>query len=83
MFKVFFTAGVLVLIFGTAFILVDLIVHSFTEGLRFMGNNFVLAGIIIIIIAYLYKYHKILGFLIGQLKNKFNKQNRFSEWYKP
>jgi hypothetical protein len=48
-----------------------------------MGTNFAIAGSITIIIAYLYKYHKIIGFLMGQLKNKFNKQNRFSEWRKP
>jgi hypothetical protein len=48
-----------------------------------MGTNFAIAGSITIIIAYLYKYHKIIGFLMGQIKNKFNKQNRFSEWRKP
>jgi hypothetical protein len=83
LFKVFFTSGVLILIFGVAFILIDFIVQSFTEGLRFMGINFAIAGSITIIIAYLYKYHKIIGFLMGQLKNKINKQNRFSEWRKP
>lgn len=71
------------LIFGASFILIDLIVNSFTEGLKFMGTYFAIAGIITIIIAYLYRYHKILGFLMIQLKNKINKQNRFSEWDKP
>lgn len=83
LFTVFFKAGTIIFIFGVTLIIIDLVVHSFTEGLRFMGTDFAIAGAITIVIAYIYKYHKILGFLINQLKMKFNKQNRSSEWYKP
>ncbi len=83
LFTVFFKSGTIVFIFGVTLIIIDLIVHSFTEGLRFMGTDFAIAGAITIIIAYIYKYHKILGFLMIQLKMKINKQNRSSEWYKP
>jgi hypothetical protein len=83
LFTVFFKSGIIVFIFGITLIIIDLIVHSFTEGLRFMGTDFAIAGAITIIIAYIYKYHKILEFLIIQLKMKINKQNRSSEWYKP
>jgi uncharacterized membrane protein YcjF (UPF0283 family) len=83
LFTVFFKSGTIVFIFGVTLIIIDLIVHSFTEGLRFMGTDFAIAGAITIIIAYIYKYHKILWFLMIQLKMKINKQNRSSEWYKP
>jgi len=84
LFKVFFTIGIIVLIAGVSFIIIDLIVHSFTEGLREIGTRFTIAGIISILLAYLYKYHKIIGFIMSQLKNKINKQDSsFSEWYKP
>jgi hypothetical protein len=63
--------------------MIDLIVHSFTEGLRSLGSRFAIAGIICIILAYLYRYHKVLGFLIVQYKNKINKKDKSSEWYKP
>jgi hypothetical protein len=42
-----------------------------------------MAGTISIVIAYLYKYHKIIGFLVRQVKNKIKKQDRFSQWGKP
>jgi hypothetical protein len=48
-----------------------------------LGINFVIAGIITIIISYLIKYNKVIGFLLSQLKNKIKKQDRFSEWHKP
>lgn len=83
LFKAFFTAGAIIFIFGAAFILIDIIINSFTEGLRFLGINFVIAGIITIIISYLIKYNKVIGFLLSQLKNKIKKQDRFSEWHKP
>jgi hypothetical protein len=83
LFKVFFKSGVIILIFGATLILIDFIVHSFTEGLRFMGIDFTIAGIITIIISHLYRYHKILGFLMTQLKMKIKKQNKSSEWHKP
>jgi uncharacterized membrane protein YcjF (UPF0283 family) len=83
LFTVFFKSGTIVFSFGVTLIIIDLIVHSFTEGLRFMGTDFAIAGAITIIIAYIYKYHKILEFLMIQLKMKINKQNRSSEWYKP
>ncbi|HEX5518851.1 MAG TPA: hypothetical protein VFX18_00265 [Candidatus Nitrosocosmicus sp.] len=64
--------------------MIDVIVNSFTEGLRFLGINFIIAGTITIVISYLIRYYKMIGFLIGQLKNKINKkQDRFSEWHKP
>ncbi|MBA3978229.1 MAG: hypothetical protein H0X50_08580 [Nitrosopumilus sp.] len=63
--------------------MIDWIVHSFTEGLRSVGTRFTIAGIISIILAYLYRYHKVLGFLIVQFKRKLNKKDESSEWYKP
>lgn len=83
MFRVFFRVGIIVIIVGIFFIVIDLLVHSFTEGLRSLGIRFIIAGTISIIIAYLYKYHKILGFLMSQVKNKVKKQDRFSQWGKP
>jgi hypothetical protein len=58
-------------------------VHSFTEGLRIVGTRFTIAGIVSIILAYLYRYHKVLGFLIVQFKHKISKQDKSSEWHKP
>ncbi|MGN6822939.1 MAG: hypothetical protein ACTHJ7_09255 [Candidatus Nitrosocosmicus sp.] len=64
--------------------MIDVIVNSFTEGLRFLGINFIIAGTITIVVSYLIRYYKMIGFLIGQLKNKISKkQDRFSEWHKP
>lgn len=83
MFKVFFRVGIIVIIAGVFFIVIDLLVHSFTEGLKSLGARFIMAGTISIAIAYLYKYHKIIGFLISQVKNKIKKQDRFSQWDKP
>jgi hypothetical protein len=83
LFRVFFRVGIIVIIVGVFFIVIDLLVHSFTEGLRSLGIRFIVAGTISITIAYLYKYHKILGFLMSQLKNKVKKQDRFSQWGKP
>ncbi len=84
MFKVFFTVGILVLVCGVTFVMIDWIVHSFTEGLRVVGTRFTIAGIVSIILAYLYRYHKVLGFLFVQFKRKIsNKQDKSSEWYKP
>jgi drug/metabolite transporter (DMT)-like permease len=84
LFKVFFTVGILVLVCGVTFIMIDWIVHSFTEGLRVVGTRFTIAGIVSIILAYLYRYHKVLGFLLVQFKHKIrNKQDKSSEWHKP
>jgi hypothetical protein len=83
LFKAFFTAGALIFVFGAAFVIIDVIVNSFTEGLRFLGINFMIAGAITIIISYLIRYYKMIGFLIGQIKIKINKQDKFSEWHKP
>ena len=83
LFRVFFRVGIIVIIGGIFFIVIDLIVHSFTEGLKSLGIRFIMAGTISIAIAYLYKYHKIIGFLIRQVKNKIKKQDRFSQWGKP
>ncbi len=83
LFKVFFTVGMLVFIFGLSFIFIDLIVKSFTEGLREIGYRFVVAGIVSISIGYLYRYHKPLGFIMSNLKKKITKQDRFSEWGRP
>jgi hypothetical protein len=83
LFRVFFRVGIIVIIVGIFFIVIDLLVHSFTEGLRSLGTRFIIAGAISITIAYLYKYHKILGFLMSQVKNKVKKQDRFSQWGKP
>jgi hypothetical protein len=64
--------------------MIDWIVHSFTEGLRVVGTRFTIAGIVSIILAYLYRYHKVLGFLFVQFKRKIsNKQDKSSGWYKP
>ncbi|MDQ4073660.1 MAG: hypothetical protein M3162_05065 [Thermoproteota archaeon] len=73
----------LVFIFGLAFIFIDLIVKSFTEGLREIGYRFVVAGIVSISIGYLYRYHKPLRFIMSNLKKKITKQDRFSEWGRP
>lgn len=83
LFKVFFTVGILVLVCGVSFVMIDWIVHSFTEGLRIVGTRFTIAGIVSIMLAYLYRYHKVLGFLFVQFKLKINKQDKSSEWYKP
>jgi drug/metabolite transporter (DMT)-like permease len=84
LFRVFFTVGILVLVCGVSFVIIDLVVHSFTEGLRIVGTRFTIAGIVSITLAYLYRYHKVLGFLFVQFKRRIsNKQDNSSGWYKP
>ena len=83
LFKVFFTIGIVVLICGIAFIMVDVIINSFTEGLRELGERFAIGGILSLAFAFLYKYHKPLGFVLHNIKIKITKQDKFSEWGKP
>ena len=42
LFKAFVTIGILVIFFGLAFIIIDLVVNEFTEGLRLIGGRFIL-----------------------------------------
>jgi hypothetical protein len=61
----------------------DIVINSFTVGLREIGVRFVFIGIVTIGIAYVYKYHIILSFILKNFKNKLIDQDRFSRWYKP
>lgn len=83
LFKAFVTIGILVIIFGLAFIIIDLVVNEFTEGLRIIGSRFVIVGIVSIAIAFIYKNHVVIGFILRQFKNRLTDQDRFSKWYKP
>ena len=83
LFKAFITIGILVIIFGLAFIIIDLVVNEFTEGLRLIGSRFVIVGIVTIAIAFIYKNHVVIGFILRQFKNRLTDQDRFSKWYKP
>lgn len=83
LFNVFFKSGIIIFLFGLTLILIDIIVHSFTEGLRFMGIDFFIVGILVIVIAYLYRYHKIIGFIIAQLKMRITGKDKTTSWYKP
>jgi len=73
----------LVLLFGLAFIIIDIVVNLFTEGLREIGSRFVIVGIVTIAIAYIYKHHVVIGFILRRFKNKLTDQDKFSKWYKP
>ena len=83
LFKAFITIGILVILFGLAFIIIDLVVNEFTEGLREIGSRFVILGIVTIAIAFVYKHHVVIGFILRQFKNRLTDQDRFSKWYKP
>ena len=83
LFKAFVTIGILVIFFGLAFIIIDLVVNEFTEGLRVIGGRFIIVGIVSIAIAFIYKHHVIIGFILRQFKNRLTDQDRFSKWYKP
>jgi len=83
LFKAFITIGILVIIFGLAFIIIDLVVNEFTEGLRLIGSRFIIVGIVTIAIAFVYKHHVVIGFILRQFKNRLTDQDRFSKWYKP
>jgi purine-cytosine permease-like protein len=83
LFKAFVTIGILVIVFGLAFIIIDLVVNEFTEGLRLIGSRFVIVGIVTIAIAFVYKHHVVIGFILRQFKNRLTDQDRFSKWYKP
>jgi hypothetical protein len=83
LFKAFITIGILVILFGLAFIIIDLVVNEFTEGLREIGSRFVILGIVTIAIAFVYKHHMVIGFILRQFKNRLTDQDRFSKWYKP
>ena len=83
LFKAFVTIGILVIVFGLAFIIIDLVVNEFTEGLRLIGSRFVIVGIVTIAIAFIYKHHVIIGFLLRRFKNRLTDQDRFSKWYRP
>ena len=61
----------------------DILINAFTEGLREIGGRFVFVGLTTIGIAYVYKYHIIIGFILNNLKNKLIDQDRFSRWYRP
>ena len=83
LFKAFVTIGILVIFFGLAFIIIDLVVNEFTEGLRLIGSRFIIVGIVTIAIAFVYKHHVVIGFILRQFKNRLTDQDRFSKWYKP
>ena len=83
LFKAFITIGILVILFGLAFIIIDLVVNEFTEGLREIGSRFVILGIVTIAIAFVYKHHVVIGFILRQFKNRLTDQDRFSKWYRP
>ena len=83
LFKAFITIGILVIIFGLAFIIIDLVVNEFTEGLRLIGSRFIIVGIVTITIAFIYRHHVIIGFILRQFKNRLTDQDKFSKWYKP
>lgn len=83
LFKAFVTIGILVIFFGLAFIIIDLVINEFTEGLRVIGSRFVIVGIVTIAIAFVYKHHVVIGFLLRQFKNRLTDQDRFSKWYRP
>ena len=83
LFKAFVTIGILVIVFGLAFIIIDLVVNEFTEGLRLIGSRFIIVGIVTIAIAFVYKHHVVIGFLLRRFKNRLTDQDRFSKWYKP
>jgi purine-cytosine permease-like protein len=83
LFKAFVTIGILVIVFGLAFIIIDLVVNEFTEGLRLIGSRFVIVGIVTIAIAFIYKHHVVIGFLLRRFKNRLTDQDRFSKWYRP
>ena len=83
LFKAFITIGILVILFGLASIIIDLVVNEFTEGLREIGIRFVILGIVTIAIAFVYKHHVVIGFILRQFKNRLTDQDRFSKWYKP
>jgi hypothetical protein len=83
LFKAFITIGILVILFGLAFIIIDLVVNEFTEGLREIGSRFLIVGIVTIAIAFVYKHHVVIGFILRQFKNRLTDQDGFSKWYKP
>ncbi|HSA75595.1 MAG TPA: hypothetical protein VLE21_05340 [Candidatus Nitrosocosmicus sp.] len=61
----------------------DILINAFTEGLREIGVRFVFVGLATIGIAYVYKYHIVIGFILNNFKNKLIDQDRFSRWYRP
>ena len=61
----------------------DILINAFTEGLREIGIRFVFAGSVTIGIAYVYKYHIIIGFILNNVKNKLIDHDKFSRWYRP
>ncbi|MGE3400901.1 MAG: hypothetical protein AB7I49_16725 [Candidatus Nitrosocosmicus sp.] len=83
LFKAFITIGILVCLFGLSFVFMDVVISSFTEGLREIGIRFIFIGIISIAIAYVYKHHIVISFILRNFKNKLIDQDRFSRWYKP
>lgn len=83
LFKAFITIGILVFLFGLSFVLMHIVINSFTEGFREIGIRFVFIGMITIGLAYVYKYHIIISFILRNFKNKLVDQDRFSRWYKP
>jgi hypothetical protein len=83
LFKAFITIGILVILFGLAFIIIDIVVNEFTEGLREIGIRFVIVGMVTIAIAFVYRHHVVIGFILRRFKNKLTDQDSFSKWYKP
>lgn len=61
----------------------DIVINAFTEGLREIGMRFVFMGSITIGLAYVYKHHIMIGFILKNIKNKLIGQDRFSRWYRP
>ncbi|TVP41515.1 hypothetical protein NARC_30230 [Candidatus Nitrosocosmicus arcticus] len=51
--------------------------------MREIGSRFVIVGIVTIAIAYIYKHHVVIGFILRRFKNKLTDQDKFSKWYKP
>jgi hypothetical protein len=83
LFKAFITIGILVFLFGFSFIILDIVVNAFTEGLREIGIRFAIAGLVTIGISFIYKYHIVIGFILRSFKNKLTDEDRFSKWHKP
>lgn len=69
----------MVVICGIGFILLDYIVHSFTEGIRELGIRFVIAGSASITLGYIYRYHKLLSYIIKQAKNRVGNKDEYKD----
>lgn len=60
--------------------MIDYTIHSFTEGIRELGIRFVIAGSVSISIGYVYRYHKLLIYILKQIKDKASNNDKYREW---